>query len=71
MTFEELKEKAKEMEACGTIIYDKVIIYHGWLYLYEDGTLKTEGDGCVVEQEIGVSYDQMLAIMKALQWEVK
>ena len=67
MTWEELEEEAKKMGGCGTIIYDKVIIYNGWLYLYEDGTLKTEGDGCVVEQEIGVSYEQMLAIMKALQ----
>jgi len=65
MTWEELKEWGKG--SCSTIIYDKVIIYHDWLYLYEDGTIKTEGDGFIIEQETDVSYDQMFAIMKALQ----
>ena len=67
MNWQELKEEAKKMGTCGTCIYDNYIIYNGWLYFSESGSIETESDGAVIEQEINVSYDQMLAIMKALQ----
>ena len=67
MTWEELKQEAKKMGCVGTCIYDNYIIFNGWLYFSDRKTIETEDDGCVVEREIGVSYDQMLAIMKALQ----
>ena len=70
MTWEELKEEAKKMGCCNTCIYDNCIVFNGWLYLYGGNVIGTEDDGSIVEQEIDVSYDQMLAIMKALQQEV-
>lgn len=67
MTWEELKEEAKKM---GSKIYKcykgDCIVVNGWLYFRKDKYVLTEDDWGLIEQEI-VEYDQMLAIMKALQ----
>lgn len=67
MDWIELKEEAKKM---GAKIYKgykgESIVVDNWLYLREDKYILTENDWGLIEQEI-VEYDQMLAIMKALQ----
>ena len=61
MTWEELKEEAKKMgyEITDTCIYKSYI----GLYFYKDGRISHNYETIAHKR----SYDQMLAIMKALQ----
>lgn len=67
MTWEELKEKAKELGSMQTTITDKWILFNGWLKFYDDGTICTETEDSWDEKEIMISYDKMLMIMEALR----
>lgn len=66
LSWEEFCEKAKEIGAETYKGREDCIVFHGWLYFCKNKYILIENDGGLIEQEI-VEYDQMLAIMKALQ----
>lgn len=71
MTWEELKEKAKEMGAC---VFDNGGIYFGHLQFEEDGGIYVD-PACYDWEELDESitiasdrtYDEMLMIMRGLE----
>jgi len=68
MTWNELKEKAKEIGYANNALN---CIFKDFIEFYKDGTVKCvyEENGCTVVIPFlkNITYEQMLAIMKALQ----